>query len=143
MKLLRRIDYWMNRRKRDAELAEELDFHRAQGDPAHQLGNTTLAREDARAVWIWPWLESIAQDLRYALRNLRQHPGFTLIALLTLGLTIGLNTSLFTVFNAVVFRMWPVKDPARMVKILATQQFSKRPRGFSLAEYRYMSEHTR
>jgi predicted permease len=143
MKLLRRIDYWMNRRKRDAELAEELDFHRAQGDPAHQLGNTTLAREDARAVWIWPWLESIAQDLRYALRNLRRNPGFTLIALLTLGLTIGLNTSLFTVFNAVVFRMWPVKDPARMVKILATQQFSKRPRGFSLAEYRYMSEHTR
>ena len=55
MKLFRRIDYWMHRRKRDAELAEELEFHRSQSD-APALGNTTLAREEARAIWIWPWL---------------------------------------------------------------------------------------
>jgi hypothetical protein len=97
MKLLRRLDYLMHRRTRDAELAEEMEFHRAMG-PA-SLGNTTLAREDARAVWIWPWLESVVQDLRYAIRNLRRQPGFALLAILTLGVAIGLNTSFFTVFD--------------------------------------------
>jgi hypothetical protein len=48
MKLLRRIDYWLNRSKRDAELAEELEFHRAMaGEP---IGNTTIARQDARVI---------------------------------------------------------------------------------------------
>jgi predicted permease len=147
MKFLRRIDYWLHRRERDAELAEEMEFHRsASGAPAEvgaQFGNATLAREDARAVWIWPWLESIVQDLRYALRNLRQQPGFALIALLTLGIAIGLNTSLFTVFDAVAFRLWPVKDPAHLVKILAQGQRVRNPRGFPVAEYRYFAEHAK
>jgi predicted permease len=140
MKLFRRIDYWMHRRKRDTELAEELAFHRSQGDPA-ELGNTTIAREDARAIWIWPWLESIGQDLRYALRNLRRQPGFALIAVLTLGIAIGLNTSLFTVFDAVAVRTWPVKDPKHVVKIFSMTPHG--PRGFSLAEYRYLRDHSK
>jgi predicted permease len=140
MKLLRRLDYWLHRRKRDAELAEELEFHRAHtGSP--DLGNTTLAREDARAVWIWPWLESVAQDLRYALRNLKRQPGFALIALLTLGLAIGLNTSFFTVFDAVALRLWPVKDPAHVAKVMS--QGKRGPRGFSLAETRYLRDHSK
>jgi predicted permease len=140
MKFLRRLNYLMHRRKLDAELAEELEFHRSHGDPAG-LGNTTIAREDARAVWIWPWLESVAQDLRYAVRNLKRQPGFTLLALLTLGLAIGLNTSLFTVFDAVAVRTWPVKDPKRVVKIFSTTPHG--PRGFSLAEYRYLRDHSK
>src|SRR5437016_1607124 len=99
MKLFRRFAYWLHRRKRDAELAEELDFHRSLAP--ENLGNTTMAREDARAVWIWPWLESIIQDLRYAIRNLIRQPGFSLVALLMLGIALGLNTSFFTVFDAV------------------------------------------
>jgi predicted permease len=154
MKLLRRIDYWLHRREREAELAEEMEFHRSSldmsgdmaGAPARfgaRFGNATLAREDARAIWIWPWLESIVQDLRYALRNLRQQPGFAMIALLTLGIAIGLNTSLFTVFDAVAFRLWPVKDPAHLVKILAQGQRIRNPRGFPVAEYRYFAEHAK
>jgi predicted permease len=141
MKFLRRLDYWVNHRRREAELAEEIEFHRVMG--AESLGNTTLAREDARAVWIWPWLESVGQDLRYALRNLRRQPGFTLVAILTLGIAIGLNTSFFTVFDAVALRMWPVKDSARLVKILSQTQRFPRPRGFSIAEYRYFAEKTK
>src|SRR5580704_6482723 len=140
MKLFRRIDYWLNHRKREAELAEELEFHRSQGGPA-ELGNATLAREDARAIWIWPWLESVGQDLRYALRNLRRQPGFALLALLTLGVAIGLNTSLFTVFDAVALRTWPVKDPKQVVKIFSVTQ--RGPRGFSLAEFRYLRDHSK
>jgi macrolide transport system ATP-binding/permease protein len=138
MKLLRRLDYWMHSRRRDAELAEELDFHRALS--SEPIGNTTLAREDARAVYIWPWLESVAQDLRYAIRNLRRQPGFTLIALLTLGLAIGLNTSFFTVFDAVALRLWSVRDPARVVKIASQPQRSRQPHGLAVAEVRYFAE---
>jgi macrolide transport system ATP-binding/permease protein len=140
MKLFRRIDYWLNHRKREAELAEELEFHRSQGGPA-ELGNATLAREDARAIWIWPWLESVGQDLRYALRNLRRQPGFALLALLTLGVAIGLNTSLFTVFDAVALRTWPVKDPKQVVRIFSVTRHG--PRGFSLAEFRYLRDHSK
>jgi len=141
MKFIRRLDYWLHRGKRDAELAEEIEFHRVMG--AESLGNTTLAREDARAVWIWPWLESVFQDLRYAIRNLRRQPGFALIAIVTLGIAIGLNTSFFTVFDAVALRLWPVKDPGRLVKIISQTRRFPRPRGFSIAEFRYFSEHSK
>lgn len=141
MNLLRRLDYLMHRRERDAELAEEMECHRAMAD--QPIGNTTIAREDARAVWIWPWLESVVQDLRYATRNLRRQPGFALIAILTLGIAIGLNTAFFTVFDAVALRLWPVKDPSRLVKILSQTQKFPRPRGFSIAEYRYLAEHAK
>ncbi len=140
MKLLRRLEYFINRRKYEAELAEELEFHRGQSS-APEFGNQSIAKEDARAVWIWPWLESVGQDLRYAIRNLRRQPGFALIALLTLGIAIGLNTSLFTVFDAVAFRTWPVKDPKQVVKIFSLSP--RGPRGFSLAEYRYLRERSK
>ena len=141
MKLLRRLNYWIHHRRYETDLAEEMAFHREMaGEP---IGNTTLSREDARAVWIWPWLESVMQDLRYALRNIRRKPGFALIAIVTLGVAIGLNTSFFTVFDAVVLRLWPVKDPSRVVKILSQAQRFPRPRGFSIAEYRYLAQHAK
>ncbi len=65
-RLLRRLRYWLHCGKMDAELAEEMEFHRAMlaagGRVGAAMGNTTLAREDARGVWIWPWLESVWQD---------------------------------------------------------------------------------
>ncbi len=141
MKFLRRLDYWWNRRRYETELAEEMEFHRAMAQ--EPIGNTTIAREDARAVWIWPWLESVFQDLRYAIRNLRRQPGFALVALLTLGTAIGLNTSFFSVFDAVVLRMWPVKDPSHLVKILSQPRRIKRPQGLPVPEYRYFAEHAK
>lgn len=47
------------------------------------LGNVTLSREDARAVWIWPWLDGLRQDLRYAMRSVARQPGFAVVAVLT------------------------------------------------------------
>ncbi len=142
MRLFRRLRYWLQASRHQAELSEELEFHRAMLDDAPSLGNTTRAREDARAVWIWPWLESVGQDIRYALRNLRAHPGFTGVAILALGCAIGLNTSLFTVFNAVAIRPWPVADAGRVVNIFSLDDHFRRS-GFSLEEFRYLGAHSK
>lgn len=102
-KLLRRLWYMLRRDRADAELAKEMEFHRAMlrrqsPEHLHLMGNMAISREDARAVWIWPWLESIVQDLAYAARGFVRQPGFTLVAVVALACAIGLNTSLFTVF---------------------------------------------
>src|SRR5262245_61356628 len=57
------------------------------------------------------------QDLRFGLRMLLKDPGFTVVAALTLALGIGVNTALFTIFNAAALRPLPVKDPERVVKV--------------------------
>ncbi|HET8547854.1 MAG TPA: ABC transporter permease, partial [Bryobacteraceae bacterium] len=157
MRLLRRLLYLLHSRLHERELAEELETHRrfiedahaARGDPdaAHaarrQMGNVTLMQEEARAVW-FGWVDGCAQDLRYAIRTLRNQRGFATLAVSALALGSGLNTSLFTVFNAVALRPWPVRDPDRMVIALSAP--AQRPGiygGFSFAEYRYLRDHTR
>ena len=142
MKILRRIRYLVRQRQLERELAEEIEFHRARisetsREPG-ELGNVTQSREDARAVWIWPWLQSVWQDVGYAMRSLRSQPGFTLIALIALGTAIGLNTSFFTVFNALALRPLPVKDPPRVALVFQTSR-DGRSHGFSLPEYRYLA----
>jgi predicted permease len=132
--LIRRLRYWLRHRTFDAALQEEIEFHRAMREydleadgltrdearvaARRELGNVIRAREESRAVWIWPWLDSIWQDGRYAIRALRRQPGFLLLSVVVLGVAIGLNASLFTVFaGAAVRPMDGVTDPAGLVTV--------------------------
>jgi predicted permease len=145
MKLLRRLHYLMHQKRMERELEEELEFHVQMSGHPQEVGNLTQAREAARAVWIWPWLQSVWQDIAYAVRNLRRHPGFALMSLAALGFAIGINTSLFTLYNAVAIRAWPVKDPSRMVKIYSynPQDPAHSIAGIGPAESRYLAAQSR
>lgn len=86
------------RRQSDRDMREELAALAAIAEPG-ELGNLTLAAEDARIFWGWNWLISLAGDIRYGSRTLLREPRFLWAAVLTLALGIGANTTIFTLLG--------------------------------------------
>ena len=85
-------------------------------------------------------LETLLQDLRYALRALRSNPGFTAVALVTLALGIGVNTALFSVVNAVILRPLPYRDADRLVWVAREVPELKAELLGSIDYYRFKDE---
>ncbi len=119
------------RDERVRELAEELETHlqmqteenlRSGMSPREarrralvKLGGPTQTKEEIRRRRGFPMLEDLWQDLRYGVRILAKQPGFTLVAALTLGLGIGVNTAIISVVNGFILRPLPVERPQEIV----------------------------
>lgn len=162
MRLLNRLRRLFRLSAIDSELAEEMEFHRAQlkreamerglsereaaREVALAMGNMTNAREEARGVWLPVWIESVWRDAVYAMRSLRREPGFAVVAIGTLTAAIGLNSSAFTVFEAAALRPWAVRDPARVANVYALTSHApagaKSAIGFSIAEARFLNSNS-
>src|SRR6185295_2569475 len=114
-RLLRKLLWLSQRRRKNAELDDELAFHlsedadearpdgftdeQARARARRAFGSVALIAEDTRAAWGWPRLESVLRDVRFGFRLLRKHPAFSIVAILTLAVAIGANTAVYTVVD--------------------------------------------
>lgn len=80
-----------------------------------EFGGLDQVKEECRDVGAARFVESLIQDVRYGLRQLRRNPGFTAVAIITLALGIGANTAIFSLIDAVMFKMLPVQQPQQLV----------------------------
>ena len=87
------------------------------------------------------WLETLRQDIRYSLRIMQRAPGFTVVAVLSLGLGIGANTAIFSLIDAVMLKMLPVREPGQLVELLSKYPGEPRGNWFSLGSYQYYRDH--
>jgi hypothetical protein len=142
----------------DGELASHLDFAvddniklgmspaEARRQALIRFGGVQQAKERQRDARGLPWFEILRQDLRYTFRTLKRDRGFTIIAILILGLGIGANVVVFSVVNTLLLRPLPFRDPHQLARILtkdpkggessmtysadATEEFQQRTRFF-------------
>lgn len=82
-----------------------------------ETGSLAAVKDYTRDAGWEAWVSSIAQDVRYAVRGLRASPGFALAVVLTLGLGIGVNTAVFSVADAALFKPLPYRDPHQLVEL--------------------------
>jgi predicted permease len=148
--------YWQGRPDRDYR--EEMDTHiqmeeranlergMAPGEARHAarrtFGNTLATREHLAQRRPFHFWQDLAADLRYGLRLLRRTPGLTATVVLTLALGIGANTAIFSLIDAVMLRMLPVRDPQSLVIVRATTRQGVKD-WFPHTDYEWLRDHNR
>jgi predicted permease len=160
---IERVRSFFHKPQRDSELDAEMAAHLElateenlqKGMPADEarrlamirFGGVTQAKEQQREARGLPWLDVLMQDVRFTLRTLGRDRGFTVIAVIILGLGIGANITVFSVVNTILLRPLPFPNPQQLVRILtkdpkggessmtystdATQEFQRLNRSFA------------
>ncbi|HET9830970.1 MAG TPA: ABC transporter permease [Vicinamibacterales bacterium] len=140
---LRRLSFAVRHQRLDADLTEELEFHRgmkqrdveaagASPDEARvaatkELGSSALTHDQARDVWHPRVLQGLGHDVRVAFRSLRSSKTVSAVAVLSLALGIGANTAVFSLVDSLVLRALPVIEPQRLALISSTGVTTYRP----------------
>src|SRR5262245_40502616 len=144
--------YGLLRKNRiEREMEDELRFHlrmrtreniergmrpmEAEREARRRFGNVGKIKDLGRDIKGGGFMETLLQDLRYGARMLLKHPGFTLIAVITLALGIGANTAILSVANAILLQPLPIKDAERIVDIRIFTPGEARMSAFSYPDY--------
>src|SRR5256714_8772500 len=160
--LIARIRTTFRQRRREEEFSAEIEEHLALAadefvrrgmSPAEarlaarrSFGGVTQMQDEHREARGLMHLHRFYADVKYAVRMMRLNPGFTMLAVLTLGLGIGVNTTLFTAYNAVVLKPLPIADPDavyRMERWFQSRNTGNLQYAFSYPEYVYLRDHNR
>ncbi|MEO5960526.1 MAG: ADOP family duplicated permease, partial [Opitutaceae bacterium] len=137
MNVFRKIHALFRRETLDAEMSEEMRVHlerRTEENVAggmspeearyvalRKFGGVEQAKEIAREHRSWIWLETLRREASHAIRSFRKTPGFAIVALVTLALGIGANTSMFSALNSLRWRT-PYPEDGRLMRLLRTTQ---------------------
>jgi putative ABC transport system permease protein len=109
-----------------------------------EIGSRTALKDHVRDTGWESRLDDVWQDARYAVRTLRHAPGFTIVAVLTLGLAIGANTAIFNVLNGLMLRALPVKSPEQLAMVSTVRADEQGfPAGFNYKTWEQIREHAR
>jgi predicted permease len=166
-RFFRRLSSWATTRRDEERLRVEIEEHlalqtaenvragmsatEARRQAVLKFGGVEAMKESYREQRGLPFLETLMQDTRHALRRLRMAPAFTAAAVLTLALGIGATTSIFTLVNAVLLKSLPVANPAELYRLgreatCCYQGGYSQDKEFSLVSYdlyQYLRDHTK
>ncbi|HEY6488405.1 MAG: ABC transporter permease [Terracidiphilus sp.] len=131
-RFFRKLSILFTRKRYRSELDEEMAFHRSEAEKAlvadgvkpdiartaakRQLGNATRIQEESHDV-VGFRIETVGQDMRYALRQMRKNPGFALTAIFILALGMGVTVAIFGFVDAALLQPLPYANPNRLVAV--------------------------
>src|SRR5215467_945303 len=126
-----KLQWFLKRRAHDEELGQEMLAHieaeieerieagttpeQARSDALRAFGNQTLAIEEIRSMWRFSTLEAFVKDIQYGVRLMWRSRSFTVFTIASLTLGIGATSGIFSLFDAIVLRELPVREPERLV----------------------------
>lgn len=126
----------------DDNLRSGMTPEQARRDALLKLGGLEQTKQAYRERQGLPWIETFWQDLRFGVRMIAKHPGFTAVVVLTLALGIGANTTIFTLLDALYLKPLPVSHPEQLVRIYAKGPSGHYGAGFSYPEFSLLRDHS-